>query len=373
MSFEQNDMKHLPINLENYEEYFLLYVDNELTEAEKAAVDLFISQHPELREEWMMLMDTKLEPENILMDLKKDLYRSEKTEDINESNYETFQLSWLDNELSDKERQAIETYTSQHPEAAANFELLAKTKLPAEEIPFPDKSVLYRSAEKPATVISIRWYRMAVAAAILIAAGLWFINRPEEVEVPIDQVKVAQELPKPIVETPAATEKTAEESGKTSTADSNTVTEENNEPARGATTRTAVQQQAKENYRSPKENNRSVAVEENTVPGNAENTNRKKIEDVVPMVTDPMVATNQLSAQPAVALNVKSDYATEALTMENNASTNEQPEVMEDGKQRKGMFRGIVRKANRFYNKVTNPDPDRPLVKVANFEIGLPR
>jgi hypothetical protein len=86
-----------------------------------------------------------------------------------------------------------------------------------------------------------------------------------------------------------------------------------------------------------------------------------------------MVATNQLSAQPAVALNVKSDYATEALTMENNAGTSEQPEVMEDGKQRKGMFRGIVRKANRFYNKVTNPDPDRPLVKVANFEIGLPR
>jgi hypothetical protein len=44
----------------------------------------------------------------------------------------------------------------------------------------------------------------------------------------------------------------------------------------------------------------------------------------------------------------------------------------EDHKQRKGL-RGIVRKVNRFYNKATNPDPDKATVKVANFEIGLPR
>jgi hypothetical protein len=372
MSFERNDMKHLPINLENYEEYFLLYVDNELTEAEKKDVELFISQHPELKEEWMMLMDTKLEPEDIRMDLKKDLYRSEKTEGINESNYETFQLSWLDNELSDLERQAIETYTRQHPEAAANFELLGKTKLPAEDIRFPDKSVLYRTAEKPAIVISIKWYRMAVAAAILIAAGLWFINRPDEVEIPIDPVTVAQDLPKAPIETPQATEKTDEGTTKQETTTENPSAENNNETVGVTATRTAVEPRTKENTRTSEKENHSVAIEEKTSRQAVENVSRGRIEDVVTMASDPMTATNQLSAQPAVALDVKSDYATEAL-MVSNGNTNEQPEVTDDGKQRKGMFRGIVRKTTRFYNKVTNPDPDRPLVKVANFEIGLPR
>jgi len=372
MSFERNDMKHLPINLENYEEYFLLYVDNELTEAEKAAVELFISQHPELKEEWMMLMDTKLEPEDIRMDLKKDLYRSEKTEGINESNYETFQLSWLDNELSDIERQAIETYTSQHPEAAANFDLLGKTKLPVEEISFPDKSVLYRSAEKPATVISINWYRMAVAAAILIAAGLWFVNRPDEDAVPIEPVTVAQGLPKTTTETPPAKEQSNEGTVKEETTVENPSAENNDETVDATATRSAVETRTKQNTRSTEKENHSVATEEKTSRNAVENVNRDRIENVVPMVTDPMTTTNQLNAQPAVAQNVKSDYATEALTME-SSNSNVQPEVLEDGKQRKGMFRGIVRKANRFYNKVTNPDPDRPLVKVANFEIGLPR
>ena len=240
-------MKHLPINLENYEEYFLLYVDEELTEAEKKDVELFISEHPELREEWMMLMDTKLEPEDIRMDLKKELYRPEKTEGINESNYETFQLSWLDNELSDTERQAIERYTSQHPEAAANFELLGKTKLPAEEMTFPDKSVLYRSAEKTAIVISIKWYRMAVAAAILIAAGLWFINRPDEDEVPAVPVTVAQGLPKATIETPQVKEeKSNEGTVQEQTAAENPSAEKNNETVGVTTTRTAVEPQTKE-------------------------------------------------------------------------------------------------------------------------------
>lgn len=368
MLFEQNDMKHLPINLENYEEYFLLYVDNELTEAEKAAVELFVEQHPELKEEWTMLMDTKLEPEDIRMDMKNDLYRSAET--INESNFETFQLSLLDDELNDKEKQAILEYNSQHQKAASNFEWLSKTKLPVEEIAFPDKSVLYRS-EKPAVVISVKWYRMAVAAAILVAAGLWFINKPDEVEIPIDQVTVAEQLPKEVTKSPNANN-SAKEEGKENTALDNNTTTNNSEPLQSATTRPAVKI-SKENTSVSKDEYVRSASKEKTTLTNVESVNRNRVEEVVPMVTDPMVSTDQLNAQPAVALDVKSDYATEALTMENNARSAEQPELMDEGKQRKGMFRGIVRKANRFYNKVTNPDPERAVVKVANFEIGLPR
>ena len=48
------------ITPENYEEYLLLYVDNELTAAEKEMVDAFLIVHPELQIELDMLMSTRL-------------------------------------------------------------------------------------------------------------------------------------------------------------------------------------------------------------------------------------------------------------------------------------------------------------------------
>ena len=44
-------MKRQHINMDNYEEYFLLYVDNELTGADKASVEEFVKMHPELKSE----------------------------------------------------------------------------------------------------------------------------------------------------------------------------------------------------------------------------------------------------------------------------------------------------------------------------------
>ena len=39
------------INRDNYEEFFLLYADNELSVQEKNAVEDFVRQHPDLEEE----------------------------------------------------------------------------------------------------------------------------------------------------------------------------------------------------------------------------------------------------------------------------------------------------------------------------------
>jgi hypothetical protein len=76
------------------------------------------------------------------------------------------------------------------------------------------------------------------------------------------------------------------------------------------------------------------------------------------------------SPREALALNVKTNYVSEALETDQTISSDEYADE-EQGK-RKG-FRGLVRKVNRFYNKATNPDPEKAVVKVASFEIGLPR
>ncbi|NBU53371.1 MAG: hypothetical protein EBS33_03225, partial [Alphaproteobacteria bacterium] len=48
------------VNIHNYETYFLLYVDNELTANEKAAVELFLQQNPFYQKELDLLQNAKL-------------------------------------------------------------------------------------------------------------------------------------------------------------------------------------------------------------------------------------------------------------------------------------------------------------------------
>ena len=59
---------HINIHLGNYEEFLILYMDNELSEDQRLAVENFLSQHPDLRGELELLMTTKLPVEELRMD-----------------------------------------------------------------------------------------------------------------------------------------------------------------------------------------------------------------------------------------------------------------------------------------------------------------
>jgi len=72
--------KEAGISMANYEEYFLLSIDNELTDLEKNEVEKFILKHPKVQEEYTLLQQTKLEPAVIEFHGKETLYRTEKKE-----------------------------------------------------------------------------------------------------------------------------------------------------------------------------------------------------------------------------------------------------------------------------------------------------
>src|SRR5215471_15469 len=102
------------INRGNYEEFFLLYVDDELDAASKLAVEDFIQQHADLAIELEMLMQAKSLPEEIVFADKERLLRIEGN-NINEINYEEYFLLYVDNELSASKREEVEKYVLQHP------------------------------------------------------------------------------------------------------------------------------------------------------------------------------------------------------------------------------------------------------------------
>ena len=51
------------INRNNYEYFFLLYIDNELSVAEKNMVDVFLQQNTDLQPEFDALQNTLLQPD----------------------------------------------------------------------------------------------------------------------------------------------------------------------------------------------------------------------------------------------------------------------------------------------------------------------
>ena len=159
------------IDRHNYEEYFLLYIDNELTVDQKRQVDLFVKQNPDLEEELVMLEQSKLIPDDsIHFDKKEMLLKGERDSSINMNNYQEWLVLFVDNELDNEEKIAVEKFAAAHPKVYQELELFQQTKLEPERVVFEHKEVLLR--KERATIISIQWWKVAVAAILIVVAGM---------------------------------------------------------------------------------------------------------------------------------------------------------------------------------------------------------
>lgn len=160
------------INHHNYEEFFILYWDNELGAEQKKMVETFVEANKELQEEFRLFGETRFTPENNLAFAEKNLLQINENSFINFSNYHEQLLSYIDDELNADQKDAVEKYAAQHPAVQKELTIFQKTKLQSDSaIVFPDKSSLYRREEK-VRVINMVWLRVAVAAALILVAGL---------------------------------------------------------------------------------------------------------------------------------------------------------------------------------------------------------
>jgi hypothetical protein len=157
------------IDRHNYEECFILYWDNELTSSQKQAVENFVKENPDLEEEFKILGQTRFVPDNNIQLQEKEFLTNDSF--INITNYEEQLLNYIDDEVTTEQRKEVERFAGQYSAVKQELTLLQKTKLqPEAEVVFPDKSILYRREEK-VRVISMTWFRVAVAAAIMLLAG----------------------------------------------------------------------------------------------------------------------------------------------------------------------------------------------------------
>ena len=161
------------INRNNYEEYFLLYADNELSPAEKNEVEIFVQQHFDLEEEFNMIkLAINFPDKNVSMPDKSLLMKNESSSFINENNYEEIFILYNDDELSIEQENETKKFVKLHPQFNIEFELIGKSKLTYDEaIVYPDKKQLYKK-EKVGRVIPLILWRY-LAAAVFIGFGIW--------------------------------------------------------------------------------------------------------------------------------------------------------------------------------------------------------
>lgn len=152
------------IDRHNYEEFFILYLDNELSASDRQLVEDFAEANPDLKAELELLMQSKLIPEtDITFDGKVNLLKFEDTALTEET---TSMLLYIDNEMTPAQKKDFEQWIASNPAAQKELGAFQQARLQAEQVVFPHKHSLYRQEER--RVVAIRWWRMAAAAVLLL-------------------------------------------------------------------------------------------------------------------------------------------------------------------------------------------------------------
>ncbi len=157
----------MKITRENYEPFFLDYLEGNLEESMIDQFLDFLELNPDLKEELQLFDNIHLPEEQIAFSGKQHLYKSAPDE---KSAFEIKTIACMEGDLKEEERKSFETYLAGHPELQKEYELFGKTRLIADTgIKFPQKQKLYR---KSGTTIVFNWVARAAAVIVL----LWGIN-----------------------------------------------------------------------------------------------------------------------------------------------------------------------------------------------------
>jgi hypothetical protein len=371
------------INSHNYEEYFILYMDNELSSDERRMVEAFMQEHPDLKEELELLEQFKLIPDKaISFPHKEDLLKENGEALITLNNYEEWLVLYIDNELTHTKRIKVESFAAAHPHVAAELALLQRTKLRPEAVVFTDKQFLYRREEKVRPIGVIRW--RAAAAVLLFGLGVTIAlvinNNGKD-----GSTASGTNTPVPSVNNPELVKGTTPiQNGEAKKEALPVVKEGILSPEKNSTTPSTYKQVVANINKMPQKENRkelkqiSPIDNENKQAPVMVDINNKPNNNLPKPDQNPYVQQKEYDAITVIA---KSDIPP-VKTDNNISATNEivttqatQPSdyILSSNGGKKNKNRGIFRKIARTFEKRTNIDPteDGDKLLVAGFAIKM--
>jgi anti-sigma factor RsiW len=385
------------INRHNYETFFLLYVDKELSAPDRKAVEEFVQENPDLQMELELLQATVIKADDTVLDKKDWLYMEEEITALQEN-----LLLYADDELTAADKRSVEALLATDTKARAEWAVLQQTKLqPDMDVVFEEKAVLYR--HETGRIVVFRWWR-AAAAAILIGFGIFtgvsvYNNYKTK---PATEVVATGQKAIPVLpgdEIPRKKNNAMEESPENSNRE-NVIVTTLPDAKRSATNEKVKTTGVKMNSSTGVTVKDDVAVQQmvidkpkNNLPKpNLENINRRpRNETVVAGVLPENNNSNIVSGNNAAVSKTnpkenfnnvvvagtnigKTDAAVKAMLVSNsetdNGENNNRYLDVDDGKQKRTALGGFLRKAKRVLERTANVNTGEG-IKVAGFEIAL--
>ena len=188
----------MKINQHNYEHYFLMYIDNELSAEERAAVSDFIMQHPNYANKLQALQQLKISPDTLIYENKFSLYK------LSEQDEQS--ITYLENEMTSEEKASFENKLSENitlQSTVKQWQATFITPPTTIEIDPNFKNSLYKKSAqiKPlwATVTFKRWASVAAILAVVIGFSLFNAENKQETPSFTNNIGVKTELNKAAV------------------------------------------------------------------------------------------------------------------------------------------------------------------------------
>jgi hypothetical protein len=174
------------INRNNYEEFFIDYLDGKLSEASLRRLECFLLANPDLREELEGMELAVIRASGETFGSKDQLLNIDLSLPVGEENFPFFAIAASEGDLTEIQRSAFRDFLSAHPEKEEEYQTIQQLRLqPEPSDQYPAKSEL----KKPAFTVYRRelYAGLALAASLTLLIGLFFILREKPA------VTVAQE------------------------------------------------------------------------------------------------------------------------------------------------------------------------------------
>lgn len=171
------------INRNNYEAYFMDYLEGNLNSRQEDDLRVFLKNNPDLKQELDEFKNIPLIEEDILYP-NKDALKKQLT--ISEQGYTIFDelsIASLEGELSESQTSKFYQFMEDFPDKKKEYAQYEKTVLkPDKKLRYPDKSDLKKGKSLPLYRHSVYRY-WTLAASVLLLIGLYFFL-PDAKEIP---------------------------------------------------------------------------------------------------------------------------------------------------------------------------------------------
>lgn len=384
--------KLMKINRHNYEEYFILYLDNELSSEERLMVEAFVQQHSDLRDELQLLAQFKLKPdEEVVFAHKEQLFFAKETaENELQPEMNSALLLYLDNELSPAQKNELETAMKNNPLLKKEWDLLLRTRLQPEQIVCSFKDTLYKT-EKPVRQFWVKW-RYAAAAILLLAMAVSAIvvftgnkkasdnpvvktnqqdRKPNEVVQENNKVKVESfTQPENIVQPVVVKEEALVKEIKPVAP---TIISKNSNDNKNEMVKQAAKIEKQLPVPALEKPEETIAINQNRNSNNLPlPENNPYLRTDIKKTDISTTAFNKPEPDPE-AMIPKTNKVTNtiAASYNNNPAIVDEQESGKDNKKSRGLFRKILRTVVKRTNAVTNDDENDDKLLIGGFAIRL--